>query len=646
MSILDELSGPADVDSYEKRLQHLRTKKVNPFSDSDVGKIDTGIDGVVSQLNQGHNSFVIYGEPQSGKTEVMIAITCKLLDLGYETIFILMNDNIDLEGQNFDRFCRCQELPITPIRDTKFIELEDRQRKPGSQRLIFCRKNSPNLEKLIVATRWLGSRILIDDEADYATPDRNINKVNEERTRINERVGNLLKGSTDSVYIGVTATPARLDLNNTFFNDWKNWVFLTPYDDYKGRRFFFPSTEDEKNKSDYQLRKLPDDGDNPRHLTDAILRFLARVAFLNLEAKGAGQDISNYSMLIHTAGIKNDHLKDEKTVRHFLFQLSSDEEDKASRERLWTRAQTIVNESIDLSKSAVSSITILKDMYDNIRKTDVVVINSDNDRINFERALNPQALFTFAIGGNIVSRGLTFNNLLTFFFSRTVKGKMQQNTYIQRARMFGNRPYSKHFELCVPKQLFETWASCFEQHELSLISAKAGNYVHIQSKSTSAADRASIDERYVLDEGSGERAVGSTFNYSTEIDRRLTSRGKDPLSIIRGLQKEGLIPQDAFDSPIMGYIEQRSAGRSSVLMVLRQESKPVVQTIERYKDGDIHTLMRARRGTIQAITKGQDHGRVRHFICPIRSETTGRARFLYLGNLGEQILINKLRVKR
>ena len=113
-------------------------------------------------------------------------------------------------------------------------------------------------------------------------------------------------------------------------------------------------------------------------------------------------------------------------------------------------------------------------------------------------ACSPSALFTFAIGGNIVSRGLTFNNLLSFFFSRNVKGKLQQNTYIQRARMFGTRKYIEHFELCIPENLFTDWTHCFLDHELSLKLAKSGTYTHIQSKRTSVAPSSSIDKKHVF----------------------------------------------------------------------------------------------------------------------------------------------------
>ena len=100
-------------------------------------------------------------------------------------------------------------------------------------------------------------------------------------------------------------------------------------------------------------------------------------------------------------------------------------------------------------KSDFRNVEIVKFVIERAGQSEVLVINHKNDSSNVRS--DPKALFTFAVGGNIVSRGLTFENLLTF--SSQEKGRLQQNTYIQRARMFGNRPYSKFFELCIPDQL-------------------------------------------------------------------------------------------------------------------------------------------------------------------------------------------------
>ena len=114
---------------------------------------------------------------------------------------------------------------------------------------------------------------------------------------------------------------------------------------------------------------------------------------------------------------------------------------------------------------------------------------------------NPPVLFTIVIGGNIISRGVTFNNLLGMFFTRDVKHKMQQDTYIQRARMFGNRGiYLKYFELYIPKQLYLDWHRCFVYHQLSLEAIKADKKapVWISDDRIQPAAPGSIDKRSVV----------------------------------------------------------------------------------------------------------------------------------------------------
>jgi len=43
---------------------------------------------------------VIYGEPQSGKTEMMICLTARLIDIGANLVIHLLNDSVQLLEQN------------------------------------------------------------------------------------------------------------------------------------------------------------------------------------------------------------------------------------------------------------------------------------------------------------------------------------------------------------------------------------------------------------------------------------------------------------------------------------------------------------------------------------------------------------------
>jgi len=66
--------------------------------------------------------------------------------------------------------------------------------------VIFCKKNASDLTKLNQKLERVKEKIIIDDEADFATPNALINKG--DVTRINALIKQLI--SHDGVYIGVT----------------------------------------------------------------------------------------------------------------------------------------------------------------------------------------------------------------------------------------------------------------------------------------------------------------------------------------------------------------------------------------------------------------------------------------------------------
>src|SRR5579863_2252603 len=98
---------------YERRLEKVVA------DGRQVDRIKVVVEKAVENTGSNQNSFVIYGEPQSGKTEMMIALTAKLLDLGFKLVIILLNDSVQLLGQNLERF---QRFGLSPT-PKKFSEL-------------------------------------------------------------------------------------------------------------------------------------------------------------------------------------------------------------------------------------------------------------------------------------------------------------------------------------------------------------------------------------------------------------------------------------------------------------------------------------------------------------------------------------------
>jgi hypothetical protein len=470
-------------DQYDKQLTRLKKASIDP------SMIVQAVEDAMKKLPKASTgSLVIYGDPQSGKTEMMICLTAALLDAGHQIIVHLMNDSVDLLMQNLDRF-RIAGLAPAPRNSA---DLVNSPLTPGQKAILFCKKNSKDLQKLIAELEKLGPLVVIDDEADYATPNAKINQ--KERTTINELVSQLL--GEDGFYIGVTATPARLNLNNTFDNKAETWVNFPPHHQYTGQDTFFPQS----GTLAYRLTQLDGSG-TEGDVQTALARFLVTVAYLNTKAISEGELEGNYSFLVHTSGKTEDHKNDRKIIEAAMTSLeSADGKDfEDFLDVIYTQAEQLFTGS---DPDELTSYVVA-----NASRNSFVVLNSKRDRASAgDKPTVPTCPFTVIIGGNIVSRGVTFPNLLAMFFTRDVKTKLQQDTYIQRARMFGARgKYLQHFELTIPEHLYSDWHRCFVFHRLALEAIKNNKVspVWIGDNRISIAASSSID-RGTVDLNRGE----------------------------------------------------------------------------------------------------------------------------------------------
>jgi hypothetical protein len=574
-----------------------------------VNKDTTSIENTVLEAlsrvsSNAANAFVIYGEPQSGKTEMMIALTAKLLDEGHRIIILLLNDSVQLLNQNLRRF-RLSGLDPAP---RSFSEILDPSVDVSNTHcVVFCKKNAKDLQKLIDKLGRLPAKVVIDDEADYATPNAKVNSG--QRTRINELIGDLL--ANDGQYIGVTATPARLDLNRTFENDQADWVNFAAHSKYSGKEFFFP-TRCDVSKLGYQLRLLPDTRELSTHLRTALFSYFISVAKLNSNPE---QTERNYSMLIHTSGARVDHTGDYKSVIEVFNVLQNSASSKRTRfiHDIWKIAnERFPGEADDLTHY------VLK----NINRKAVIVMNSDFDKKNsdYETATNPSTLFTIAIGGNIVSRGVTFDSLLSMFFTRDSKHKIQQDTYIQRARMFGTRQYPlTYFELTIPETLYDDWHRCFVFHTLALLSIRnqKGAPIWLGDNRINPVSPNSIDKSR-LDMNTGEMSFGK-FRYSAEIDTLIAS-GQPSLAMLDSLGQT--LGDDCLPSYLIDFVKTISGDQLGTVAI--HPTKP----IEGYRDADTSEISR-KKGLIGKSDREEARfpNAVHHF--KIYTNSTQHARVFY-----------------
>lgn len=181
---LKKLAAKAAItDQYRKQLNRVTGSGAQTDCIEDAVK-----DAIKNLPGTASGSLVVYGEPQSGKTEMMICLTARLLDEGNKLIVHLLNDSVDLLVQSLDRF-KAAGLAPAP---RSASELAQSPLANGQRAILFCKKNAHDLTKLIKELDSAGARIVIDDEADFATPNSKINK--QKQTKINELVEKLIGG--------------------------------------------------------------------------------------------------------------------------------------------------------------------------------------------------------------------------------------------------------------------------------------------------------------------------------------------------------------------------------------------------------------------------------------------------------------------
>jgi Z1 domain/SWI2/SNF2 ATPase len=548
------------TDRYQKQLNRLKVEGIQ------TDCVEQAVNGTTAKLDtQNATSMVVYGDPQSGKTEMMICLTAKLLDQGYPIIVHLLNDSVDLLSQNLKRFKSAGLAPAA-------LTSSELKKPLPKEFVVLCKKNTKDLESLIDLLKARKDVVVVDDEADYATPNSAVNKGT--KTKINEWVGKL-KGSKGK-YIGVTATPARLDLNNTFENDTKKWVKFPTHNLYTGQDTFFPI-----DMSTVQFRlKLLTQGGSSKDAEDALIRFLVTVAFLNTT-----QPEENYTMLVHTSGKKTDHEADRDAIEKMVNILRD-----PGGSRFDALVSRVYNSALALYPNG-NAQAIAEYVVANASRTTLVVLNSGRDRkAAGDTPTDPTSPFTIIIGGNIVSRGVTFPRLLSMFFTRDVRSKLQQDTYIQRARMFGARgSYLEHFELTIPSRLYEDWHRCFIYHRLALASIEnnLGVPVWVGDGRIAIASSTSIDKKTVVRD-KGEMSFAMFKNKSTYDG--LISTGPTDIETLKELQSR--VGEAALPTYLINFIKAALKKAPGSLAI--HQSSSIVGS----KSGVNHGAISRRRGFI------------------------------------------------
>lgn len=327
------------------------------------------------------------------------------------------------------------------------------------------------------------SIFIIDDEADYAS----INTASDEKnpSAINRCIRKIFNKFPIVSYVGYTATPFANIFINPYDEDESNYdlfpsdfvVQLNAPSNYFGGRTIFPASdvaskylrildESEPNFLPVIHDKYEDFDELPDSLKEAIHCFLINNVIRTLR----NQPTKHRSMMINITRFNNVQEQIRDVVSEYVEKLQN------AIEQLFLRSTEKFIQNNDLramydlfnskvyeeirmgtSEEQCDPVTweqIQHGLYSEITKVITVVINSRNGKMSSrdENGLskrfdyedyNDTGARVIAIGGMVLSRGLTLEGLMTSYYSRNAGA---YDTLLQMCRWFGYRP--KYMDLC------------------------------------------------------------------------------------------------------------------------------------------------------------------------------------------------------
>ncbi len=349
------------------------------------------------------------------------------------------------------------------------------------KQIFVCKKEDDNLERLseVLTEEYpelANSRILlIDDEADLASIGFKRKQGVIEANVIPSQINELREALTHASYLLVTATPYALYLQpeeiqipadqKIFLPMFPAFTQLVPVPPtYIGGEFYFEQCNDpnsvasflhvEVDQSELAVLKKPnhEDLDLADILTSAEIESLRRAIVTFVvggdirrwqQAQANEHPLKKYSFLFHTEISKAAHNWQQQVLTTLINSLrQTAQANIVAITPLITAAHADLAQSIGLAGTALPPIgTVLGRFPAAVNATTIEKVNTDND---VEQLLdengqlllrNPLNIF---LGGNILDRGITIDNVIGFYYGRNPK-KSQQDTVLQHARMYGYR---------------------------------------------------------------------------------------------------------------------------------------------------------------------------------------------------------------
>lgn len=479
--------------SYKQFLTHTKG-----FAPQVLESLDKSSSDVVDLLGDPTQSGawkrrgLVIGDVQSGKTATYIGIVNKAADAGFKLVILLTGGTESLRKQTQYRvdegflgkdssvtahdkiigvgkyptqsqFLRGQGL-TTHAKDFVASSLAGQavHIDPNADHpyVFVIKKNKTPLTNLIT---WLSGQskgsqfdipmLVVDDESDYASVNTNYRATGDTSpTLINQKIRELLALTTRTSYMAFTATPfANVFIDHTTFDEAlkddlfpHHYIFaLSSPTNYVGAKKFFGTSGE---ASTVGLVDITDAHEvfppkHKAHLVVACLPASLREAIRTFVVASAIRitrgDQTPRSMLVNVSRFKHVQEQVYTLVAAEFYKIKNAIEIHAQPPVSGPEVHEVMVDLADVFEThfasngtpwAVVRDKLLAAVFD----TTVELVNSSRDKAADDKVRN-----MIAVGGDVLSRGLTLDGLMVSYFYRIVGAA---DTLLQMARWFGYRP--------------------------------------------------------------------------------------------------------------------------------------------------------------------------------------------------------------
>lgn len=446
----------------------IHGKHIDSYGEDSANNIVANVRGTYVKLMQqlaeetfdNHNTLLV-GKVQSGKTSNLELLTALAFDNGYNFLLFFGGYDKELLRQSTERFGGSFETSGEDIIESdqpalfttntvtkesapiSSLDIEFAQQLLAENRpiIITCLKRPPAMKKALKIIREIQSAnldivpFIIDDEGDQASLNTAKDKARNS-TPTYKTIVSLKDVLENPLYLSVTATPQA----NIFQEDISalnpaSIHTVLPGNGYNGASIYHLSENS-------IIEDLSDDNMSDL-FPEVTYYFLIASAIKRIRAKNKKEYRSD--MIIHMDRTQAAHSIIFSRLNDIIDNVKDAFSNDNSLEFHVAQLKKCYKKymSDELKSKYPFNEALLNCIRQVVLSTGIILQNAKGKQTKETTVTKYHKIY---IGGDLLQRGLTFQNLIVTFFTRFAKSGGNMDTTLQRARWFGYR--GKYLDLC------------------------------------------------------------------------------------------------------------------------------------------------------------------------------------------------------